>query len=78
MSAGQEHSIILWELIKIVRNGMIIYKPRIHRKIPNTKFYQEIIVTKERFICRKGTPAGEIKIIKFKDIKTDLTAEIFS
>tara|TARA_B110000285_G_C15103922_1_gene606730 strand:- start:622 stop:765 length:144 start_codon:yes stop_codon:yes gene_type:complete len=39
------------------------------------KFYQEILLTKERFICRKSNPA-EIKIVKFTDLKRDLTEDV--
>jgi len=46
------------------------------RKIANgMKFYQEILLTKERFMCRKSNPA-EIKIVKFTDLKRDLTEEV--
>lgn len=69
VSSSQEHSIVLWEISKISRAGQMQYKGRAIRKIANTKFYQEIIITKERFICRKGNPGGEIKIIKFTDMK---------
>lgn len=59
-------------------SGDFTYKSRVVRRICNTKFYQEIIVTNERFICRKGNPGGEIKIIKFANIKRDLTQEVFT
>jgi hypothetical protein len=35
-------------------------------------------MTHNRFICRKGPPNAEIKIIKFWDFKKDLKAELFT
>ena len=76
VSASEERSIIIWELIKVARSAQTQYKARVVRKIANgMKFYQEILLTKQRFICRKSNPA-EIKIVKFTDLKRDLTEEV--
>jgi len=32
----------------------------------------------DRLICRKGNPGGEIKIIKFANLKRDITPEHFT
>lgn len=79
ISSSLDKTIILWELCTSVnKSNEICIKSRVVRRISSTKFYQEIIVTPERFICRKGNPGNEIKILKFKNIKTDLTEEALS
>lgn len=79
VTSGLDKSIILWELCSSINKDNEIYlKSRVVRRISNTKFYQEILITPNRFICRKGNPANEIKILKFKNLKTDLTEEALS
>lgn len=60
------------------KNNEVCIRSRVIRRIVNTKFYQEILVTPNRFICRKGNPANEIKILKFKNLKQDLNEEALS
>ena len=40
-------------------------------------YFLDILLTSNRFICRKGKPNSTIKIIKFRSIR-DLRAEMFS
>ena len=40
--------------------------------------FVEFVITKDRFICRRGHPEAEIKIIKFKDLKKEIKKETFS
>ena len=81
VTSSQDKSIIIWELIKYIDDrteaNIRHFKPSIVRRIPSTKFYLEIKLTKTRLICRKGNPNSEIKVIKFHDLKKDITAECF-
>lgn len=79
VSCSLDKSIIIWELVRTLnKQNENIIKARIVRRIQNTKFYQEIIITANRFICRKGNPGNEIKIVKFSNLKTELTGELLS
>lgn len=78
VTSGHDKTIILWEIIKVKNQaGDLVYKAKDFRRIKTSKLYLDIALTKDRFICRKGNPFGEIKIIKFKDFKNDLKQEVF-
>jgi hypothetical protein len=79
VSCAHDKSIIFWEINKQkLINGKSIYKAKDFRIITGTQYFLDIAMTHNRFICRKGPPNAEIKIIKFSDFKKDLKAELFT
>ena len=78
VTASHDKTIIFWELVKSVKtNGDHFYKANEWLKVTVPTYFLDIVVTENRFICRKGKPNSTIKIIKFRNIK-DLRVEMFS
>ena len=79
MTSSHDKTILFWELVKTpVANGPnYTYVPHTFLKVQAPTYFLDIILTGNRFICRKGKPNSTIKIIKFRNIK-DLKAEMFS
>lgn len=79
ISCSHDKTIILWEILTLKNSkGQLYYKARDFRMIRSTKHYLDIAITPNRLICRRGNPDGNIKIIKFKNLKTDVKAEMFT
>lgn len=79
ISCSHDKTIIFWEVLTMKNGkGQLYYKARDFRVIKTTKHYLDIAVTQNRLICRRGNPDGNIKIIKFKNLKTDIKNEMFT
>lgn len=79
ISCSHDKTIVLWEVLTLKNGkGQLYHKARDFRMIRSTKHYLDIAITQNRLICRRGNPDGNIKIIKFKNLKTDLKPEMFT
>lgn len=79
ISCSHDKTIIFWEVLTLKNSkGQLYHKAREFRVIKTTKHYLDIAITSNRFICRRGNPEGNIKIIKFKNLKTDIRNEMFT